>query len=136
MAEVWRGGFLECVHLGHAVIADASGGVVRSWGEPELVVLPRSSIKMIQALPLVESGAELTTEQLALACASHQGAPMHTDRVTRWLSDLGLAESDLRCGPQAPAEDDDYDRLVREGRKPGQVHNNCSGKHTGFLMLG
>jgi L-asparaginase II len=104
-------------------------------GEPELVVLPRSSIKMIQALPLVESGAELSTEQLALACASHQGAPMHTDRVTRWLSDMGLAESDLRCGAQAPAEDADYDRLILAGEKPGQVHNNCSGKHAGFLML-
>jgi L-asparaginase II len=135
MAEVWRGGFLECVHLGHAVIADASGGIVRSWGEPELVVLPRSSIKMIQALPLVESGADLGTERLALACASHQGAPMHTSRVRAWLADLGLEEADLRCGPQAPADDEDRDRLVREGRRPEQVHNNCSGKHTGFLML-
>jgi L-asparaginase II len=135
MAEVWRGDFLECVHAGHAVIADASGGIVRSWGESELVLLPRSSIKMIQALPLVESGADLTTEQLALACASHQGAPIHTSRVRAWLSDLGLSESDLRCGPQEPAANDDYNRLVREGRSPGQVHNNCSGKHTGFLML-
>ena len=135
MAEVWRGDFMECLHLGHAVIADASGGIVRSWGEPELTLLPRSSIKMIQALPLVESGAELSTEQLALACASHQGAPMHTDRVARWLADLGLSDADLRCGPEAPRADEDYHRMVRDGGAPAQVHNNCSGKHAGFLML-
>lgn len=135
MAEVWRGDFRECVHLGHAVIADASGGLVRSWGEPELVLLPRSSIKMIQALPLAESGAQLSSERLALACASHQGAPMHTDRVRAWLSDLGLAETDLRCGPEIPRDAQDAAGLIREGQGPGQVHNNCSGKHTGFLML-
>ena len=135
MAEVWRGDFLECVHLGHAVVADASGGIVHAWGEPELVVLPRSAIKMIQALPLAESGAELSSERLALACASHQGAPMHTSRVGAWLADLGLAESDLRCGPEVPRDPDDAAALIRAGRGPGQVHNNCSGKHTGFLML-
>ncbi len=135
MVEVRRGSFLECIHRGHAVIADASGGVVRSWGDPDLVILPRSSIKMIQALPLVESGAELSDEQLALACASHQGAPMHTERVRAWLSDLGLSESDLRCGPEVPRGDEDAERMIREDTQPGQVHNNCSGKHAGFLML-
>ena len=135
MAEVWRGDFLECVHLGHAVVVDASGGVVRSWGEPELVLLPRSSIKMIQALPLAESGADLSTERLALACASHQGAPMHTRGVARWLSDLGLTEADLRCGPEMPRHPEDAARLIREGQGPDQTHNNCSGKHAGFLML-
>ncbi len=80
---------------------------MQAWGDPEAVILPRSSSKMIQALPLIESGAAdaagLTTEQLALACASHQGAHIHTDRVQRWLADLGLTDDDLRCGPEVPA---------------------------------
>ncbi len=80
MAELWRGGVLESVHLGHAVICDA-GGVVEAWGNPQAVIFPRSSCKMIQALPLLETGAAaargLTDAHLALACASHQGAALH-----------------------------------------------------------
>ena len=102
MVELWRGGRLESSHDGHAVICDASGTIVEAWGDPSAVIFPRSSCKMLQALPLVESGAAdaagLTEAHLALACASHQGAHLHTDMVTRWLADLGLAEADLRCG--------------------------------------
>ena len=134
MAELWRGDRIESLHRGHAVIVDASGAVVRAWGDPGLTMYPRSSCKMIQALPLVESGAELTTEQLALLCASHNGAAIHTDRVGRWLADLGLSESDLRCGTQMPDDRDAREGLIRAGHEPCQIHNNCSGKHTGFLM--
>jgi L-asparaginase II len=90
---------------------------------------------MIQALPLVEA-ADLSTEQLALACASHNGAAIHRAKVTGWLSDLGLGEADLRCGPQMPDDWEERERLIRADEAPCQVHNNCSGKHTGFLMLG
>ena len=106
VAEVWRGPFLECVHRGRAVVCDSRGEVLASWGDAEAVTLPRSSCKMIQALPLVESGAAdrfgLKAEHLALACASHQGAHIHTDPVRAWLDALSLGEPDLRCGPQLP----------------------------------
>ena len=105
-AEVWRGPILESVHVGHAVICDDTGQIVEAWGNPEQVILPRSSAKMIQALPLINSGAAeekgLGTEHLALACASHNGAAIHTDRVNAWLADLGLTDDDFRCGPQVP----------------------------------
>ena len=85
-AEIWRGPFLESVHSGHAVICDDSGQIVEAWGNPDQVVLPRSSSKMIQAVPLITSGAAdaagLTTEHLALACASHQGAAIGTSIAT------------------------------------------------------
>ena len=101
--------------------------------------MPRSSSKMLQALPLIESGAAdahgLTTEQLALSCASHQGAAIHTDRVNAWLGNLGLSDSDFRCGPQEPSDRPTMEALIRAGEKPCQVHNNCSGKHAGFLTL-
>lgn len=139
MAEIWRGEFLESVHFGHGVVCGASGDIVEAWGDPSLVVLPRSSSKMIQALPLVESGAAaahgLTDEQLALACASHSGAPIHTDRVQAWLSDLGLDDDAFRCGPQDPKGDQDRNALIRAHKTPCQYHNNCSGKHAGFLTL-
>ncbi|MEM8631704.1 MAG: asparaginase [Pseudomonadota bacterium] len=138
-AEIWRGDFLESIHRGHAVICDDTGQIVTAWGNPDLVILPRSSAKMIQALPLISSGAAasvgLTTEHLALACASHQGAPIHTDRVTAWLTDIGLTDEDLICGPQMPRAVEDRDILIRAGQTPRRVHNNCSGKHAGFLTL-
>lgn len=138
-AEIWRGAFLESVHSGHAVICDDSGQIVRSWGDPDAVILPRSSSKMIQALPLIQSGAAdaygLTTEQLALACASHQGAAIHTERVGVWLGTLGLGDDDFRCGPQEPDDRPARDALIRADEAPCQIHNNCSGKHAGFLTL-
>jgi L-asparaginase II len=139
MAELWRGGRLESSHLGHAVICDETGQVVDSWGDPSAVIFPRSSCKMIQALPLVEGGAAdavgLTPRHLALACASHSGAAIHTDFVTEWLADLGLAEPDLRCGAHWPRDTEARDGLILAQDTPCQIHNNCSGKHTGFLTL-
>jgi len=140
LIEVWRGPFLESEHRGHAVVCGAGGAVVEAWGDSDKVILPRSSAKMIQALPLVESGAAeafgLAEAQLALACASHQGAPIHTDMVTAWLADLGLGDDALRCGPQPPRDTADKHAMIRAGESPCQWHNNCSGKHTGFLTLG
>lgn len=139
MVEIWRGGMIESRHFGHAVVCDETGDIVESWGDPDLDIYPRSSFKMIQALPLIESGAAdkagLTAEHLALACASHTGAAIHTDRVRRWLATLALSEVDLRCGPQMPEDPDAHERLLCRHDAPGQVHNNCSGKHTGFLTL-
>lgn len=139
MVEVWRGPILESIHAGHAVVCGANGEIVEAWGDPHAVVLPRSSSKMLQALPLIESGAAdafgLTGEQLALACASHNGAPIHVDRVNAWLGDLGLGDSDFRCGPQESRDDTLRLGMIRAGEAPCRVHNNCSGKHAGFLTL-
>lgn len=139
LAEVWRGPFLESVHFGHVVVCDEAGQIVEAWGNPGAVVLPRSSAKMIQALPLMESGAAkaygLSAAHLALACASHNGAFIHTDPVRAWLEDLGLADDDLRCGPQDPNDTEARDDLIKRDLSPCQVHNNCSGKHAGFLTL-
>lgn len=139
MVELWRGGLLEGKHQGHAVICDAAGEVVESWGDPGRVIFPRSACKMIQALPLVESGAAdavgLTPAHLAFACASHQGQGMHVDMAGRWLADMGLGESDLRCGAHMPYDKAESDRLIRAYESPCQLHNNCSGKHSGFLTV-
>ncbi len=139
MTEVWRGPLLESLHLGHAVVCDDTGQIVQSWGDPDAVIYPRSSSKMIQALPLITSGAAakfgLNSEHLALACASHNGAAIHTDRVSAWLDHLGLVEPDLRCGPQEPADMAARDGLILADDTPCQIHNNCSGKHCGFLTV-
>lgn len=139
LADVRRGDFLESRHFGHAVLVHADDGVIGAIGDPAQVVLPRSSCKMLQALPLVESGAAdvagLTDEHLALACASHTGAAIHTTRVAAWLAHLGLTDDDLRCGPQMPEDPDAHRQCYCGGAPVRQMHNNCSGKHTGFLTL-
>jgi L-asparaginase II len=139
LVEVWRGDLLESVHQGHAVIVGADGGVIEAWGKPETIVFPRSSSKMLQAMPLIESGAAdtfgLTSSQLALACASHLGAKLHVNHVNRWLKDLGLTDDALRCGPEQSRDDQYRDEMTCSGDPVCQVHNNCSGKHSGFLTL-
>lgn len=138
MIELRRGDMRESLHRGHAVICDAHG-VVEAWGKPSQVVFPRSSCKMIQALPLIESGAAdaagLTDRQLALACASHSGSAMHVRAVDDWLTGLDLAEGDLRCGSHMPGDAAEHRRLLCSDEAPCQLHNNCSGKHAGFLTL-
>lgn len=137
MVELWRGGRLESAHDGHAVVCDEQGRIAAAWGAPETIIYPRSACKMVQALPLAESaaGAKLCDERLALACASHQGSALHTEAVARWLAEMGLQEADLLCGAHPPRDRAERHALIRAGEAPGQVHNNCSGKHAGFLAL-
>lgn len=137
LVSTTRGNFVECRHFGHAVIARSSGEIVAAWGDPSKIVLPRSSIKMVQALPLVESeiGKRLSAEQLALASASHSAEPQHIKRVADWLSDLGLDEGALLCGPTPPIDQDRRDQLIREGEDFKPIHSDCSGKHAGFLAM-
>lgn len=139
MIEVWRGALAEETHFGHAVVVGRDGRILHAWGDPQALIYPRSSCKIIQALPLLESGAAdifgLGSRHLALACASHTAAAVHTDLVSDWLAAIGRGESDLRCGPQVPGDAAARDDLVRRGESPCQLHNNCSGKHTGFLTL-
>ena len=139
LVKVERGNFIESIHFGHAVVSDDSGQIVKAWGNPEEIILPRSSIKMIQALPLILSGAAdaygLSSKELALSCASHQGAAEHTSAVSSWLENLGLSDANLRCGPQVPNDPLAHQDLIKNNRTPCQWHNNCSGKHSGFLTL-
>ena len=137
MVEILRGDFMESRHEGHAVIANAYGRIVDAWGDPGRVILPRSSAKMLQALPLLESGAgaDLSSEQLALACASHSGERHQVFLVNQWLADLGLDDNALLCGPQASRDREHCLWMNRVGKEVTRVYNNCSGKHAGFLTL-
>ena len=139
LVEVTRGSLVESIHRGSVAIANAAGEIVFSLGDIETPTYPRSSLKPIQALPLIESGAaeafELSDEEIALACASHTGEPMHTTRVSAWLERIGCEPPDLACGPQAVRYEPVRDAMIERGERPTRVHNNCSGKHTGFLTV-
>ena len=137
VVEVSRGGMVESRHRGTVAVVDTDGRVVRGCGDPELAVYGRSAIKPLQALAMVESGAaeSFGHDRLALACASHGGETAHVRLVRGWLGDLGLSPGHLECGPHLPSHEPSAAALVRAGEKPGPEHNNCSGKHTGFLTL-
>jgi L-asparaginase II len=137
LVEVTRGRLIESRHRGSAVVANAEGTILAAWGDADLPVYPRSSIKPLQALALIETGAAkrfaVSSEEIALACASHDGDTEHISRVAAWLGRMGLSEADLECGAHAPTAPAAADALVREGRAPSPIHNNCSGKHAGML---
>jgi len=139
LVEVTRGSLVESVHRGAVAIANPAGAIVFSLGDIETLTYPRSSLKPVQALPLLESGAAeafgLGDEEVALACASHSGEPMHTSRVAAWLSRIGCTASDLACGPHPVRYEPVWEAMVKAGEAPTRVHNNCSGKHTGFLTV-
>ncbi len=136
ICEVTRGTMVESRHRVHAMVCDATGPV-KTWGDPDLMFYPRSAIKFMQALPLIESGAadahHISVAELALASASHSGTKLHVDAVAEWLSRIGLGHDDLRCGPHLPYDVSSAHDLVRDGDEPTRLNNNCSGKHTGFL---
>ncbi len=139
LIEITRGPLVESRHRGAAAVVDSAGAVRAAWGDVQAPVFPRSAIKPLQALPLVESGAAdalaLTAVELALACASHAGEPRHVQAVAAWLRRLGLGAGDLVCGAHPPLGEAAAAELLRRGEAPGRLHNNCSGKHAGFLSL-
>jgi L-asparaginase II len=139
LVEVTRGALVESIHRGAVAIAAADGSLRFTLGDVDNPVFTRSSLKPFQALPLIESGAAeaygLSDEEVALACASHSGEPMHVDRVAAWLKRIGCSEQDLACGPQWPREESASRAMAATQQKPSRLHNNCSGKHAGFLTV-
>lgn len=138
IAEVIRGARVESVHRGAVAVVDASGSIVSARGNVDALTFPRSSLKLMQALPLVESGAAdalaLGDRELAVACASHSSSTMHVGTVSAMLEKAGLSDADLQCGAHWPLfSTKDVVAMVERGEKPNRMHNNCSGKHTGFL---
>ena len=136
--ECTRGPAVESRHLIDAAVVDPAGRLVQGWGETDGIVYPRSAIKSVQVLPLIETGAAerlaVTDEEIAVACSSHNGQPAHVQVVRGWLERAGLGEDDLECGPNLPYHTRSAHDCVRAGEKGLAVHNMCSGKHTAFLV--
>ncbi|MEP6356515.1 MAG: asparaginase [Hyphomicrobiales bacterium] len=137
LVEVMRGDFVESVHRGAISIVDASGAVLVDIGDTHKPIFPRSAIKPLQALYLAESGAVekygLSDEELALACSSHNGEQAHAAGIVILLGKAGLTYECLECGSQWPVLPADRGALIKADQKPDARHNNCSGKHAGFI---
>ena len=139
LVAVRRGPVLESVHRGRFVFCDPAGNVTDGAGDPDAYVYARSSAKPFQALPLVLSGAadafNLSDEELAVACSSHNAEERHLGAVRSILKKAGLTEDDLQSGAHAPMYGPEADKLARTGGEPGPIHGNCSGKHAGMLAV-
>jgi L-asparaginase II len=138
LVEARRGGITESAHTGALMVVDADGAVLATLGDVDRPVFPRSAVKLLQALPLVASGAaerlQLGDEELAIACASHNGEPEHTRVAAGMLAKAGVDVSALECGVQWPNEAANRS-WAATGAQPTALHNNCSGKHAGFVCL-
>ena len=139
LVEVLRGDWIESRHRGAIAVCDAEGASVLALGDIEAPVFPRSAVKALQALPLIESGAAdrygLTPAQIALAVASHAGEPTHVETARAMLAQCGRDPSALECGAHWPSSLEAGRALAASGKTPSALHNNCSGKHAGFVCL-
>jgi L-asparaginase II len=140
LVQLWRGDIVESFHRGAYAVVDAQGAVLRHEGDIQRPVYARSAVKGLQALPLVASGAAdrfgLSDAELALACASHAGQPEHVATATSLLAKAGLDAGVLECGVHWPSSELAARALAAAGEAPCALHNNCSGKHSGFACLG
>lgn len=133
LAVVERSGFVESRHAGVAVVLSPDGDVVARYGNADALILPRSSLKPLQAVACITAGAQLEGEQLALATASHTGTDRHAAVVRDVLAAGGLTEDALGCPPAWPTDAATRDEMVREHGAPERVRMNCSGKHAAML---
>lgn len=140
LVHALRGGIVESMHRGAIAVLDADGAVHTALGDIERPIFPRSAVKVLQALPLVASGAAdrygLTDAELALACASHGGQPEHAATAASMLAKAGVDAMALECGTHWPYHDASTKALAARGQAPSALHNNCSGKHSGFVCVG
>ncbi|MEP3197043.1 MAG: asparaginase [Lentilitoribacter sp.] len=137
LVELTRGNLVESAHRGAFAVCDASGKVLHSKGDIQTPIFPRSAVKAIQALFLMESGAAdaygFGDKELAMACASHSSEPEHANLAEKMLMKAGLSEQDLECGAHWSFDHKTLISQAKSGLEPTQFHNNCSGKHAGFL---
>ncbi len=139
LVNVYRNGVVESFHRGSAAVVNHEGKLLYAVGDPYFLTYMRSAAKPLQAIPIVESGAlkqySITERELATIVASHSGEPIHIDAVQSILNKIGLDESYLKCGTHLPYHEEAKQRLLEKGKGPTPIYNNCSGKHSGMLLL-
>lgn len=139
LVESYRGGITESFHRGVICVVDDSGKIIYSIGDTSQICYPRSALKYLQHIPLIVQGItdyfQISEQELALMCGSHNGEDMHINTVRTLLHKIGCSENELQCGAQNPTRKSDWIQLIKLGDFAKAVHNNCSGKHAGFLAF-
>ena len=139
LCKIYRGDFIESIHVAYAVVVNEKGDVVFASGDPEYITCARSVLKPFQAAATVKSGATKAVgfieEELALMCASHNGEEIHVKTAKSMLGKLELTVESYECGTHSPYHKGTRDSLLAQGKEWTALHNNCSGKHAGMLCL-
>ena len=139
MVEITRSGEVESFHYGVAVLINSSGEILKEWGNSDLYIYPRSSLKPIQSLNLYKDGVaealNLSDELIALTTASHHAQSFHQELISSWLEKMNLNEDKLSCGPDWPWNIDDKFKANINSKKKRKIFHNCSGKHCGHLAV-
>tara|TARA_B100000378_G_scaffold90079_1_gene71210 strand:+ start:799 stop:1779 length:981 start_codon:yes stop_codon:yes gene_type:complete len=139
LSKVFRGEFIESVHVAYGVAVDKNGNVVYSTGDPDYLTCIRSALKPFQASVTVESGAAdnagFSENEIALMCASHNGENIHVETAQSMLNKLGFTTDHYCCGNHFPYDKSASQILIKNGTEPSPLYNNCSGKHAGMLAL-
>ena len=135
--DVYRGKMIESSHQVHCIVMDKDGQVMESWGDEQRMISPRSSLKLLQTIPFIETGAvdalSLGDEEIALACASHNAETVHIEKVQAWLAKIGLSKDDLACGGHLSINEDRAHEMIRQEEAMTGLLSDCSGKHTAML---
>ena len=139
LVEAWRGETLESFHRGVICVVDEMNNIIYSKGDIYQECFPRSAMKFLQHIPLLESGAVekfgFTLKEIAIMCGSHNAEEEHIDTVNSILEKIKLDRYALQCGAHYPMLSKDFVPMYASGKMPNDIHNNCSGKHAGFLAL-
>lgn len=138
LVECYRGEVIESFHRGVVCVVNEYGEILEAIGDVSQICYPRSAMKLFQHIPFLMSDAvkkyKLTDEEIAIMCGSHNGEERHLNVVKGILDKAGFTLNDLLCGPQMPTLKEDIINLYKTGQSASTLHNNCSGKHAGFLL--
>ena len=139
LATATRSGLVEAEYRGTICIVNAKGRRLFEWGDANAYTYPRSAMKLIQVLPLLESGAAdqfgFSDDEIAVMCASHSSEQRHLDIVRSIFDKTQIPIEHLQCGTHTPLSESRFEEIARAGERLTPLHNNCSGKHSGFLAL-
>jgi len=137
VTSVTRSGRVESIHRGVAVAVAPNGEELVRYGDADRATFVRSSAKPFQGMAILRSGAyerfQFSDREMAVMCASHNAEKIHVETVRGILEKIGLSEDDFACGAHPPIDKNSARELLRRDHEPTQIHNNCSGKHSGML---
>lgn len=137
VALTYRGELVDFDHLGDIAVVDSTGKLLYSVGDPYKVAYARSSAKLIQIMPVFQSGAVdhfgLSEKEIAVMCSSHNGEDEHRETVEGILKKLGLTKENLKCGIDYPLHEPLAIQMKAKGELPNPLYGDCSGKHSGML---
>ena len=139
LTEEYRGSVLDLIHEGYIAVVDEHGKLLSHVGNPQAPVYYRSASKPFQALPVIARHLDekygFTEEESVVLAGSHLGEPFHVKAIVSMFRKAGLDLEELIMKPAVPGSITANEERIRQGLPPARIYHNCSGKHTGAMVL-